>query len=296
MDKDILFPPEKYISSILNYMKDETRIPKIDDKKELREYEIDVFSQNFFANLCHNYIYFYYINKKKYIVSEEQKYFFEEVVDVLDIIHENFPSYFLENDFLIFVLIYLVYSLKETRIADIEFVLKTFFNLEDFLLSENNNRINDEIIKFENDIIKTIKKLINNFIIDFKVDLENSEVPNNYKDIKEYLNDLYINSSIKSLPLYLKGFIKYSKLYFKPKKFVIIKIYNYFKKINPSADDIENIDFHIYQGYLLYGILSDNKIQKIPTIDFDYFLKIKQNRIKNIYAKRILEFAIQLKY
>lgn len=77
MSKEILFPPEKYISLILKYLKDESQIPKIDGKEELMEYEIDLFSPNFFANLCHNCIYFYQINKKKYISSEERKYFFK---------------------------------------------------------------------------------------------------------------------------------------------------------------------------------------------------------------------------
>ena len=46
--------PEKYISLILIYLKDEAKIPKIDNKEEKREYEIDVFSETFFANLYHN--------------------------------------------------------------------------------------------------------------------------------------------------------------------------------------------------------------------------------------------------
>ena len=295
MDKVNLLPPEEYISLILNYLKNESKIPKKSDNEELKEYEIDVFSPNFFANLCHNFIYFYQINKKQYISSEEQKYFFEEVVNMLDIIHGESASDFLEDDFLKSILIYLVYSLKETRIDNIEFVLKIFFNLVNFLPLENNNRINDEITKFENDIIETIQKLIKKFIYDFGVDLKISEVPNNYKDIMEYLK--YLNRKLKKekLPLYLKGFIKYYDLgVFNQKKFVIIKMYNYFKKINPAGDDIDNLDFYLYQGYSLYGILSDNKIQNIPKIDFNEFSKIKQNRIKNIDAKRILEYAIKL--
>ena len=295
MDKVNFLPPEEYISLILNYLKDESKIPKISDNEELKEYEIDVFSPNFFANLYHNFIYFYQINKKQYISSEEQKYFFEEVVNMLDIIHGESASDFLEDDFLKSILIYLVYSLKETRIDNIEFVLKIFFNLVNFLPLENNNRINDEITKFENDIIETIQKLIKKFIYDFGVDLKISEVSNKYKDIMEYLKYLDRKLKKEKLPLYLKGFIKYYDLgVFNQKKFVIIKMYNYFKKINPAGDDIDNLDFYLYQGYSLYGILSDNKIQNIPKIDFHEFSKIKQNRIKNIDAKRILEYAIKL--
>ena len=213
---------------------------------------------------------------------------------MLDIIHEKSPSYFLKNGFLKSVLIYLVYSLKETRVVSIEFMLKIFFNLKDFLPSKD-NRINDEITKFENDIIQTIKKLIKKFIIDFEVDLKISEVKEKYEDIMNYLNDLNLNFEKGKLPLYLKGFIKYYELNsLNSKKFVIIKMYNYFKKINPSADDIENMDFCLFQGYSLYEILSDNKIQNIPIIDFNEFRNIKQNRIKNIDAKEILELSIKL--
>ena len=295
MDTIKLLPPKEYISLILNYLKDESKIPKISDNDELKEYEIDVFSPNFFANLCHNCIYFYQINKKKYINSEERKYFFKEVVNMLDTIHGEFASDFLEEDFLKSILIYLVYSLKETRIENIEFVLKIFFNLGDFLPLENNKRINDEITKFENDIIQTIQELIKKFVVDFEVDSKISEVPNNYKDIMKYLKQLDRKIKKEKLPLYLIGFVKYYELHsLNQKKFVTIKMYNYFKKINPASDDIKNIDFYLYQGYSLYGILSDNKIQKIPKINFDEFSKIKQNRIKNIDAKRILEYAIQL--
>ena len=87
IDKIKLLPPKEYINLILNYLKDESKIPKISDNDELKEYEIDVFSPNFFANLCHNCIYFYQINKKKYISSEERKYFFKEVDNMLDTIH-----------------------------------------------------------------------------------------------------------------------------------------------------------------------------------------------------------------
>ena len=212
MDKVNFLPPEEYISLILNYLKDESKIPKISDNEELKEYEIDVFSPNFFANLYHNFIYFYQINKKQYISSEEQKYFFEEVVNMLDIIHGESASDFLEDDFLKSILIYLVYSLKETRIDNIEFVLKIFFNLVNFLPLENNNRINDEITKFENDIIETIQKLIKKFIYDFGVDLKISEVSNKYKDIMEYLKYLDRKLKKEKLPLYLKGFIKYYDL------------------------------------------------------------------------------------
>ena len=132
---------------------------------------------------------------------------------MLDTIHGEFASDFLEEDFLKSILIYLVYSLKETRIENIEFVLKIFFNLGDFLPLENNKRINDEITKFENDIIQTIQELIKKFVEDFEVDLKISEVPNNYKDIMKYLKQLDRKIKKEKLPLYLIGFVKYYELH-----------------------------------------------------------------------------------
>ena len=265
MNKILSSTSKDYISLILNYFKDDLFLKNINNKEELTECEIDVFSNNLFENLYNNCLYFYHLHKKQNIESDEKKYLFSEIVNILDIINETSTFYFLKNDFLKSVLIYLVYSLKENRIITIEIVLKIFFGFVEIFPSKNIKRIDNDVIQFEIDIIETIKKLIDKYISNFEIDLKIPQDENNFADIIDYLK---INTNI--LPLYLKGFINYNELSTQ-KKFFIIKIYNYFKKINPYSEENKNINFYLFQGYSLYEI-----------------------RMNNINAEMMLKIVIQL--
>ena len=224
MDKKSNSISENYIKPILYYLKDFSKIPKIENKEELLEYELDVFSANFYENLLHNFLYFYTINETKKIDSDAHKYLIKEIVNILDIIYETFPEKFMNKDFLKSLLIYLIYSLKETRIINIEIVLQIFYGFYDVFPSKSNESINGELIKFETDSVKTIKKLIKKYIEHFEIDVRVPESENNFYDIIDNLRE-----KIETPPLYLKGYIDYSEL-IESKKFLIIKIYNYLKK------------------------------------------------------------------
>ena len=274
-----------HVKLILDCFKDFSKIQNIKIEKELLESKLDVFSEKFYENLFDNFLYFYSINGTKKIDSNEQKYFIEEIVSVLDIIYETFPNIFLKNDFLKSVLIYLVYSLKETRVIRIEIVLKIFFKLFEFFPPKNNKRIIDEVKEFETNIVKLIIKLRNRFVGDSEINLE---IPNS-ENLDFCSVIMYLIPVAESLPLYLKGFINYNGLS-QERKFVIIKLFNYFRKINPFNEEV--INFYLYQGYILYEIVSNN--QNAAKINFNDFAKIKENRVRNNEAKKILKIAIQL--
>ena len=129
MNKISLSNSDDNIELILNYLSDFSKIPTLKSVEELQEYKLDVFSEKFYANLLHNFLYFYTINGAKKVNSAEHKYLIKESVIALNIIYEDFPDTFLDDDFLKSLLIYLVYSLKETPIISTETVLKIFFGI-----------------------------------------------------------------------------------------------------------------------------------------------------------------------
>ena len=286
MNKISLSNSDDNIELILNYLSDFSKIPTLKSVEELQEYKLDVFSEKFYANLLHNFLYFYTINGAKKVNSAEHKYLIKESVIALNIIYEDFPDTFLDDDFLKSLLIYLVYSLKETPIISTETVLKIFFGIYEvfpFNPLDINKIIKGEVTKFEKENIETIIKLKNKFVEDFQIEVKfNSE-----NDFSKII--VCLKRKMKSLPLYLKGFINYSKLS-EPEKFLIIKIYNYFKIINPFNKD--DLFFDMYQGYIIYEIILNK--ENAPIINFENFKKIRENRIKNNEAKSILEIAIQL--
>ena len=275
---------KNYIKLIIDCFKDFSQIQKIKTNEELVEYKLDVFSDKFYENLFKNFLYFYSINGTKKVDSDEQKYLTKEIVNILHIIYEGFPALFFDNDFLKSVLIYLIYSFKETPIINIEIVQKIFLGFYDLFPLESNKGINEEVIKFEADIVKSIKKLIIKFISNFEINVKIPKSENNFLNVI-----CYLKPKVKSLPLYLKGFIDYNGLS-QQKKFFIIKIYNYFKIINPFQE--EDVYFDLYQGYILYEIISNK--QSGSEIDFINYRKILKNRMKNNDAKNILKIAIQL--
>ena len=266
----------KYTNLIIAYLKDPSKIPKENMDEEKRELQIDIFSNTLFENLYHNLLYFYKLHGKANNPSEIEKYFFSEIVNILDIIKEESDSGIIfEKDFVKAVLIYIVYSINISPNVNADLILNMFLGFRDIFEDINNKRIVDELSKFESELIKTINKLEEIYYMDSDIDLKIPKV-NNFKEIIKYLKNVK-----KKLPIYFEGFIKYNKES-NGNKFLILKIYNYFQKINTYSDD-RNIA--LYKGYSLYGI---NTYKNIPKIDFDEFKNITKNRIINNDAKNIL--------
>lgn len=78
-----------YINLIIRYLKDDSKIPQNEMNEETKEWKIDIFSDNLFEQLYHNLLLFYKLNRMKNIGNKLQKYFFEEIVNILDIIYEE---------------------------------------------------------------------------------------------------------------------------------------------------------------------------------------------------------------
>ena len=222
----------------------------------------------------------------KNIGNKLQQYFFEEIVNILDIIYEEDSNIFFQFYFLKAILIYLIYSLKNSINTNPEIVLKIFFGFEDVLDNISNKRITNELPSFEKEIIEMIKKLISIYYMDSDIYLDIEKCEDNFLEIVKHLKILR-----NKIPIYFHGFIDYKS---QPnyKKFLIMKIYRYFQKLNPYLDE-KNI--LLYQGYSLYGIVSYKNISKIA---FDEFRSIQSKRIINNDAKSILKLTakfLQLK-
>ena len=272
-----------YIKLIIEGFKDVSKLCKNRKNQELKEYEIDIFSKDLFQRLYNNLLYFCTYEKDNTNPNEVQNYFYSEIAYILDIFHESNPISFFEVDFLKSVLIHLVYSLKTPIYINLEFALKIFLGFEDIISCINDKKIDNDVCNFEANVINTISKLVNKCIIDYEIDLNISNKRSNFNGLISYLI-LHKND----LPLYLLGFILYNKLSNK-NKFLFIKVYKYIELINPYKNN--DLDFSLYQGYALYGVLSN---KNIPIIKFNDFNNIKKNRIKNIDARYILESAIHL--
>ena len=273
--------PKEYINLIITFLKDDSKIPKTEITKETKELEIDIFSENMFEQLYNNLLYFYGLNQKRNIKNEMQKYFFSEIVNILDIIHETNSNIFLDDNFVKGTLIYIIYSLKTPITITSEIVLKTFLGFKDILEQIEYKKIVDELSYFEKEIIKTIKQLIIIYYKDSDVYLDISK-KNNLVEIAKYLQ-----KKLKKIPIFFHGFVDYNR---RPNgiKFLIMKIYMYFQKINPYTNDDKNST--LYQGYSLYGITS---YENIPEIDLEEFRNIQTKRIKNNDVKSILILSIK---
>ena len=149
-------PPKDYINLIISFLKDDSKIPKTSE--ETKELKVDIFSENMFEQLYHNLLYFYRLHKKKNIRNEIQKYFFSEIINILDIIQERSIKMFLENNFVKVILVYIVYSLNTPIFINPEIVLKTFFCFKDILDETEYKKYDVELSFLEKEIINTVKK------------------------------------------------------------------------------------------------------------------------------------------
>lgn len=273
--------PKDYITLIISFLKNDSTFPKDKISEEIYERKIDLFSENLFEHLYHNLLYFYKLHQRNNIGNEIQKYFFTEMVNILDIINKEKPNIFFRNNFATAVLIFIIYSLNNSVIIYPEIMLKMFLGFTDILSNVTNKKIDDELSNIEPKLINTIRKLVEKYYMDSNVCYD---IPkeNNFQEITSYLKDFE-----DDLPLYLKGFVDYNTK-FNGQKYLIAKLCEYFQKIKQLSD---NINEYLYQGYSLYGILS---YQKIPKIHFNEFKNIKINRIKNSDAKNILIISIKL--
>ena len=177
----------KYVDSIMKGLKYDYKISSARSNQTLKECDIDVLSDKLFQQLYNNLLCFYNEYKRDNIDSQEKKYTFSEIVNILDIIHESKPKYFLNCDFLKSVLIYLIYSLKTSMNINLEIALKIFFEFDNIMIDIINKKINKDVCQFEIDIIKTIKALIRKCIGDLEIDLGVFLKKNNLKDIMTYL-------------------------------------------------------------------------------------------------------------
>ena len=279
---------KQYILSIINCLTEESNLEKeAKDKeiKELKEKKIDIFSKDLFQNLYWNLLYFYSTKKEESKSKPEEQIFLSKVfVELLQIIYESNYEIFFEEDLVKSILIFVVYSYNKTTYMNLETILNIFLNLDDILEEcESNKKIENEVSKFEEDIISTIKFLINKYSMDIektiKIDGENP----NFNQIINCLKKGKTN-----VPSYLSGFIDYNKQFIH-KKYILIKIYKYFEVINPHINNVSN--FNLFQGYALNGLLT---YEKSDTINFKNFYDVYEKRMSNKNAKCILKLSVEL--
>ena len=239
-------------------------------------------SENIFQQIYYNLLYFNKTGQKNKNNSKEQKYFYDEIVNILNIIHEVDPNLFLEEDFLKGVFIYLISYYKESINISIEIVLKIFFEFSNLFTYITHEKIEEEIHNFEKNIVETIKSLIDRYIGVNQIKIANLDKKDNFVDLMKSIRD--------ELPLYLDGFKDYIRLT-NQDKFFITKIYKFFELINPFESKDEKLFYSLYQGYSLYGTLF---YKKVFNINFTKFHYIKVNRVSDENAKVILEIAIKL--
>ena len=272
----------KYIELIIECLKDESKVLKELENKELNELEIDIFSGELYQNLYKNLLYFLTI--KSPIKFEEQKYFHSEIVNLLRIIYESNPRYFFERDIVKSMIIFDVYYIKDPIVINLEFILKIFLSNEKIIKYIPYKLIENDILKFETCLVPIIKSLISKYEADYEKQIKIYNSAPKFRDIIEDLENCV--SDDNTLPLYLIGFIKYENQS-NHKKYLIIKIYKYIELINPYKNN--NIEFNLFQGYALFGIF----LYKYNQINFKEFYNIKINRITNDNAMNILKLAIK---
>ena len=149
--------PLKAIELIFSYLKDESKLKEIIINKGLKEIKIDIFSKDFYQQLYNNLLYFYTIKKEN--KPKEHQFLLTEIIEILQIIYESDSSIFFKSNVVKSMLIFIVYSYKETIYMSIESILKIFLNFEDILEEFKTNKvIENEVLKFETDI--TYKQVI----------------------------------------------------------------------------------------------------------------------------------------
>ena len=278
---------EDYLALIFKYLNKNPM--KIETDGELEEIDFDLSSKNIFQSLYNNFV-FFYNNYKEEINSslDLQKYFRSEIKDILNILYENIPECFHENDFIKSALIFLIYSYKSSIDLNPELILRIFSSFYTLIKSISHISIEKEIQAFEINIVRTIKSLINKYEVDYEKKIN---IPQENPMYKNLIFSLF--KFEKKLPLYLRGFLEYDDQN-NAKKFLIIKIYKYFEMSSPFDKEYEEMDYNLYLGYALYGIVSNK--EKFDKFEFSFkeFIDKKNNRIKDTNAKNILELSIKL--
>ena len=117
---------DDYIKSIISCLKDESKIEESKMNEEKMELELDLLSESLFGNLYHNLLFYYKLYRKKNIKTEVQKYFFKEILNILEIIYDSNPITFIQCDQVKAALIYLINSLKTPITVNPEIVMKNF--------------------------------------------------------------------------------------------------------------------------------------------------------------------------
>ena len=202
---------KQYILSIINCLTEESKLEKeAKDKeiKELKEKKIDIFSKELFQNLYWNLLYFYSTKKEESKSKPEEQIFLSKVfVELLQIIYESNYEIFYKEDLVKSILIFVVYSYNKTTYMNLETILNIFLNLDDILEEcKSNKKIENEVSKFEEDIISTIKFLINKYSMDIEKTIKIDDEKPNFNQIISCLKKEKSN-----LPSYLSGFIDYNK-------------------------------------------------------------------------------------
>ena len=174
--------PNDYIKSIICYLKDESKIPESKISEEKMELELDLLSENLFENLYHNLLFYYKLYQKQNIQTEAQKYFFTEIVNILEFIYDSSPTTFIDDDHAKAALIYIINSLKAPIILNPEIVMKIFLGFNDIFSDITNEIIENELSNFELEAIEIINKLNEFFYMDFNTEL-NITKKNNLKEI-----------------------------------------------------------------------------------------------------------------
>jgi len=222
-------------------------------------------------------------------LTKEEKYFLKNILEIINLINEKNPSFFIKNDFLR-SLIFILFNYIENPVKlNINFVSKIFNSFLQILVFSN-EIIDKEINNFEKEVMKTIDICMDKFLsnYDSKInDYENWTKNSNINNFENYINNIRINNKI-IIPLYLQGFLDYNIL--NPnKKYISIKLYKYYEIINTFNEKDNN--YHLFQGYSLYSI-----IQNLKPIDIDLnkFYTLKSSRITNKYAKNILQLSVDL--
>ena len=281
------------IDKIINFL---TSFPKDipDFANEFQEKDINPCSDSFFEDLYNNLLYYYKLNGTNNIKTPEQKYFFSEISNMLKIIYKDVSDEVINSDIIKSVLIYLINCLK----IDVKINLENFLNIilllqagAPDLKEEVTNEINIfESGKTKENIINMIANSRDKYVVDFDAAIKDFRNEQNLKNIFKYLD-----CNKRKLPLYLKGYAQCGTIN-NETKFCLIKLYNYFKSfIEKTEPVIDNkVNYNIYYGYLLYGILKQINSTDEYDINYEQFENIRKNRMKNRNAILILKLSIKL--
>ena len=189
---------DDYIKFIISYLKDESKIQESKLNEVKMELELDLLSQSLFGNLYNNLLFYYKLYQKKNIKTDEQKYFFKEILSILEIIYDLNPITFINCDLIKAVLIYLVNSLKTPIIVNPEIVIKIFLDFKAIFPKVTNKTIENELFNFEIEAIEIINKLNEVYYMNFNIELDFTK-KFNFNDIMAYLQAFQ-----NKLPIYQK--------------------------------------------------------------------------------------------